>query len=62
MIAGLDAFDLEGVPQPDGVVAAIAEQPLRFEHFAKQRYHFDVVAGLASGNEEARGLAICVGD
>lgn len=60
--AGLDALGLQGVSEPVGVVAAVAEQPLRFWHIVEQRCRVGVVADLASGHEEAQGAAVRVGN
>ena len=53
--AGLDAFGLECVPEPVGVVAAVPEQPLRLRHVIEQRCRAGVVADVARGHEEAQG-------
>ena len=60
--AGLDALGLESVPEPIGVVAAVAEQPLRFWQVVQQRCRAGVVAYLPSGHEEAQRATVRVSD
>ena len=62
MPLALDALGQEGVPEPVGVVAAVAEQPLRLWQLVQQRCRAGVVAHLAGGHEEAQGAAVRVGD
>lgn len=67
--AGLDALGLESVPEPVGIVAAVAEQPLGSWQIVQQRCRAGLVADLPSGHEEARrrplasarGWALCSG-
>ena len=58
--AGLDAFGLEGVPESIGVVAAVAEQPLRLWQVVQQRCRTSVIADLPGRHEEAQGAAVRV--
>ncbi len=60
--ARLDALDLESVSEPIGVVAAVAEKPLRLGQVVEQRRRTCVVADLAGGHEEAQRAAVRVGD
>ena len=60
--AGLDAFGLEGIPEPVGVIASVAEQPLRLGQVVEQRCGSGVVADLARGHEEAQGAAVRIAD
>lgn len=59
---GLDALGVESVSEPSGVVAAVAEQPLRFWQVVQQRCHAGVVADLPGGHEETQGAAVRVSD
>ena len=62
MGCGLDAFSLDAVPKPFGAVAAVTEQPLRFEHVIEQRCRASVVAYLGRRHEEAQGAPVSIGD
>jgi len=47
-----DAFGLQGIPEPVGVVTAVAEQPLRLGHIVEQCGRTGVVADLSSGQKK----------
>src|SRR3546814_10406543 len=51
--AGLDALGFQRIPEPVGVIAAVAEQPLRLWEIVQQRGCTGVVADLPGGHEEA---------
>ncbi len=53
---------MESVPEPIGVVAAVAEQLLCVWQVIQQGSRAGVVADLARGHEEVQGAAIRVGD
>ena len=53
---------LESVPEPIGIVAAVADQLLRLRQAFQQRCRAGVVADLPGGHEEAQGAPVCVGD
>jgi len=59
--AWLDALGLRGIPEPVGVVTAVAEQPSRLGQIVEQCGHTGVVADLSGGHEEAERTAVCVG-
>src|SRR3546814_6867239 len=50
------------MPEPVGVIAAVAEQPLRLWEIVQQRGCTGVVADLPGGHEEAQGAAVRIGD
>ena len=50
------------VPEPVGVVAAVAEQPLRLGQIVQQGCRAGIVADLACGHEEAQGAAVGIAD
>ena len=52
---------MEGIPEPVGIVAAVAEQPLRLGQVVQQRCRAGVVADLPSGHEEAQGAPVGIG-
>src|SRR3546814_589837 len=60
--AGLDALGFQRIPEPVGVIAAVAEQPLRLWEIVQQRGCTGVVADLPGGHEEAQGAAVRIGD
>jgi hypothetical protein len=51
---------LEGVPESIGVVAAVAEQPLRLWQVVQQRCRTSVIADLPGRHEEAQGAVVRV--
>jgi len=60
--AGLDAFGLQSVPEPVGIIAAVTEQPLRFWHLVQQGRRAGIIADLARGHEEAERAAVGIAD
>src|SRR3546814_2869080 len=50
--AGLDALGFQRIPEPVGVIAAVAEQPLRLWEIVQQRGCTGVVADLPGSSEE----------
>src|SRR3546814_7818917 len=60
--AELDALGFQRIPEPVGVIAAVAEQPLRLWEIVQQRGCTGVVADLPGGHEEAQGAAVRIGD
>ena len=58
----MDALGLQGIPEPVGVVAAVAEQPLRLWQIVQQRCCAGVIADLSGGHEEAERPAVGIGD
>lgn len=60
--AALNAPGLDGVPETVGVVAAIAEQPLRLWQVVGECNRLGLFVDLACGHEEAQRLAFGVGE
>src|SRR3546814_13621137 len=58
--AGLDALGFQRLPEPVGVIAAVAEQPLRLWEIVQQRGCTGVVADLPGRSEERRVGKKCV--
>jgi len=60
--AGLDAFLLECVPEPLGIITPVGQHPLRLRQVLEQSRRTNVIADLASRDEEAQGAAVGIGD
>ena len=60
--AGLDAFGLQSVPELIGIIAAVAEQPLRPWHLVQQGRRAGMIGDLACGHEDAERAAVGIAD
>ena len=58
--AGLDASGFQRIPEPIGVIAAIAEQPLCLWQLIEQGCRAGIVADLPGGHKEAQRTAVRV--
>ena len=60
--AAINAFLIVCVPEPFGAIAPAGKHPLRLGQIVEQGCRAGIIADLSSGDEEAQGAAMGIGD